>query len=187
MISAEKDTLEHKRSLFPGMPGNVKNFWAKMDDVFFKTIEAAETSYKVNLYINIIIVIIGVVFIVNAIVFAWINKSDSDKLWSMFLGSVGIVSFVTLFFVKPQINITKAIGNLAQVQIAYKAHLLMFESLFVYINESRNAGTLRLLELKELNAELFDRTITAAEIIQKYTEDDFRIEEENGKGNTNNP
>jgi ABC-type multidrug transport system fused ATPase/permease subunit len=178
MISAEKGALEHNKSIIPGMPGDVKKFWDQLDDVFFKTIKAAETSYKVNLYINIVIVIIGVVFIVNAIVYAWVNTGDSDKLWSMFLGSIGIVSFVTLFFVKPQINITKAIGNLAQVQIAYKAHLLMFESLFVYINESRNAGTLRLLELKELNAELFERTISAAEIIQKYTEDDFRIDEE---------
>lgn len=168
-----------EKSLLEGTPGDKKAFWKELDDSFTNTLKSAETTYRTNLYINVVIVIIGIIFIANSIVYAWLNTSDSDKLWSLFSGSIGIVSFVTLFFVKPQVNITTAIGNLAQLQIAYKAHTLMFESIFVYIEKTRNAGKLDFAEIEKVNSELFKQTTEAAEIIQKYTE----AESEDRNGN----
>jgi hypothetical protein len=48
---------------------------------------------------------------------------------SLASGGLSVATFVTLFFTKSQENITKAFGNLTQIQMIYKAFCLQFDAL----------------------------------------------------------
>jgi len=99
---------------------------ARFEQSMKDTIHTAKSYYETNRKINIIIVIVGIIFLVNSIAYSWIKGVD---LFSLFSGGLSIASFATLFFTKPQENITKALGNLTQIQMIYKAYCLQFDAL----------------------------------------------------------
>jgi hypothetical protein len=94
-------------------------------------LKMAKSYYQTNRRINIIIVGVGLAFLANAIAHTWIPGVDNkDNAWlSLASGGLSVATFVTLFFTKSQENITKAFGNLTQIQMIYKAYCLQFDAL----------------------------------------------------------
>ena len=94
-------------------------------------LKIARSYYETNRKINLIVVGVGLVFLANAIAHTWIRGVDSnDNAWlSLASGGLSVATFVTLFFTKSQENITKAFGNLTQIQMIYKAFCLQFDAL----------------------------------------------------------
>lgn len=147
-----------------------EQYWKRMDDVFDRTIRIAELSYETNRRINLIVVGIGIVLIANSIAYTW-YKQSADA-WSIFSGGLGLVSFVALFFTKPQSYITKALGNLAQIQMVYKTHSLEFEAVSDYSWEKfRENGSRDMAELAQMNREIERATAAAVKLVQSYVED----------------
>lgn len=152
-------------------------YWKRMDDMFDRTIRIAELSYQSNRIINLIVVMIGIVLIANSIAYTW-YKQSADA-WSLFSGGIGIVSFITLFFVKPQNGITKALGNLAQIQMIYKAHALEFEAISDYDWEKFSEPESRQInEISQMNRELERATSNAVRLVQSHVEDDTQKNKE---------
>jgi hypothetical protein len=99
----EKDPLRKERS----------EYLERLEKACAGMTKSAKGYYETNKKINILLVSIGVVLLVDSIVYAWYSGIN---LWSLFSGGLGITSFATLFFTKPQQNITRALGNLTQIQ-----------------------------------------------------------------------
>jgi hypothetical protein len=94
-------------------------------------LRVAKSYYETNRKINLIVVGVGLVFLANAIARTWVHGVDSnDNTWlSLASGGLSVATFVALFFTKSQENITRAFGNLTQIQMIYKAYCLQFDAL----------------------------------------------------------
>lgn len=151
-----------------------KDFWKRMDALFDRTMRIAEQSYRTNQTINLIIVAVGVALVVNSIVYTWAKQSWDA--WSIISGGMGIGSFVAIFFISPQANITKALGNLAQIQMVYKSHSLEFEAVSDYNYERFKRGGRDIEEIGQMNRELEKAAENALRMVQKYVEETLQKE-----------
>jgi hypothetical protein len=127
--------------------------------------KSAKGYYETNKKINILLVSIGVVLLVDSIVYAWYSGIN---LWSLFSGGLGITSFATLFFTKPQQNITRALGNLTQIQMIYRSYFLQFDTILDSHLRSVESGSIE--ELNKLNMTLRQATENAVMLIQEKVE-----------------
>ncbi len=169
------------RIIEPRTKVDAKDFWKRMDDLFDRSMSIAEQSYRTNRNINLVIVGVGIVLLANSIAYTW-YKQSADA-WSIFSGAIGIASFVALFFLGPQKQVTKGLGNLAQIQMVYKSHSLEFESISDYDWERFKRGGRDINEIAQMNRELEKATANAVKMIQKYIEEDQNeendVEEDN--------
>ena len=92
----------------------------------------------------------------NSIVYSWIYEIDQ---WSLLSGGLGITSFATLFFTKPQQNITRALGNLTQIQMIYRSYWLQLDT--ILDAHLRSVETSSIDDLNKLNAILRHTTENA--------------------------
>jgi hypothetical protein len=107
-----------------------KEHLSRIEKASAETVKTARSYYQTKTKINIIIVAIGVVLLSNSIGYTWIKQSPDAM--SIFLGGLGLASFATLFFTKPQENIAVALGNLAQIQMICKSYCLQFDTILDY-------------------------------------------------------
>jgi hypothetical protein len=127
--------------------------------------KSAKGYYETNRKINILIVGIGVALLANSIVYAWVYKINQ---WSLISGGLGIASFATLFFTKPQQNITRALGNLTQIQIIYRSYCLQLDT--ILDAHLRSVETSDIDDLSKLNMVLRQATENAVRLIQEKVE-----------------
>jgi hypothetical protein len=146
--------------------GHAREYWEKMDSLFYSTMKTAEQSYETNRIINIIVVAIGIVLIANAIILGWVRPS-SDA-WSIVSGGIGIVAFLAHFFVQPQSRITRSLGNLAQIQMIHKAHSRLFESISDYDWLKFRKGDREIEEVKKMDEELERGTKEYVKLVEEY-------------------
>jgi hypothetical protein len=137
---------------------------ARFEQSMKDTIHTAKSYYETNRKINIIIVIVGIVFLANSIAYSWIKGVD---LFSLFSGGLSVASFATLFFTKPQENITEALGNLAQIQMIYKAYCLQFDALLDFHLGQENAS---LDTICNMNSAVGSVAANAATLVQDNVE-----------------
>lgn len=123
----ERETLREQTDL---VSAATKEHLNRIDKASAETVKTARSYYQTKTKINIIIVAIGVVLLTNSIGYTWIKQSPDAM--SIFLGGLGLASFATLFFTKPQENIAVALGNLAQIQMICKSYCLQFDTVLDY-------------------------------------------------------
>jgi hypothetical protein len=130
----------------------------------------AKSYYETNKRINIIVVGVGLVFLANAIAHTWIQGvSSNDNAWlGLASGGLSVATFVALFFSKSQENITKAFGNLAQIQMIYKAYCLQFDSLLDF--HLRHEYDADLTTIANLNSEIETIATNGASLVQANLE-----------------
>lgn len=141
-------------------------YWQKNDELVFRVMKIAETTFQTNKKINLIIVIIGIVLLANSIGYTW-HKQTADA-WSLFSGGIGMVAFMTLFFKNPQEAITKSLGNLVEIQMIYKSQAAEFETIRDYDDAKNRAGNRNLDEIISMDKELERITQKYGDLIQKY-------------------
>ena len=127
--------------------------------------KSAKGYYETNRRINLLIVGIGVALLVNSIMYAWAYGVNQ---WSLLSGGLGITSFATLFFTKPQQNITRALGNLTQIQMIYRSYCLQLDT--ILDAHLRSVETSDIDDLNKLNMILRYTTENAVRLIQKEVE-----------------
>ena len=132
-----------------------KRYWAQMDALFYRTIGHAENAFKVNVYINIILVGVGLVLIGYSLLYSWINSLD---IYSTAFGGLGILSFVATFFSTPQDKIQRTVGDLTQIQMFYRSYCLLWENIGDHQRIHKDSMTLE--ELDALNSQLENHTIS---------------------------
>lgn len=89
-----------------------------IDDGFQKTMHDAEVAYRTNYVINLIMVAIGIILLATSLFFAWTRGLNPDTI--TFAG-LGIADFTAIFLVNPQFRIQQLLGDLNQIQVAYRA------------------------------------------------------------------
>ena len=114
----------------------------------------------------------AMVFLANSIAYSWIKGVD---LFSLFSGGLSVASFATLFFTKPQENITKALGNLAQIQMIYKAYCLQFDALLDFHLRQENASLDTICSMNSAVGTVADNAATRLEKLLCEMEKDLRI------------
>ena len=92
-------------------------------------------SFRINITINIILVGLGLFLIGNSVFYTWYRGVDP---WGIFSGSIGIVSFIIIFFINSQSNVNKAIANLASILMIFKSHARLYEAVTDYDNRMNN-------------------------------------------------
>ena len=137
----------------------------RLEKACAETTKSAKGYYETNRKINILIVGIGVALLTNSIVYSWIYEIDQ---WSLLSGGLGITSFATLFFTKPQQNITRALGNLTQIQMIYRSYWLQLDT--ILDAHLRSVETSSIDDLNKLNAILRHTTENAVWLIQEKVE-----------------
>jgi len=141
---------------------DASKYWEKIDELFYRTLGYAERSFKVNLYINMLIVAVGCVLVLYSVSYGWLKGLD---VYSAVLGALGVLSIVSNFYLAPQRKIQKTMGDLTQVQIFYRTYCAQWENIMDWAKEN-NDMTLEQLEV--LNKQLEDRSSAAIEKIEKF-------------------
>ena len=137
--------------------------WKKIDELFYRTIGHAETAFKVNLGINIIIVIIGVTLVAYSIVYSWTKSLD---VYGTAFGTLGVVSFVATFYLTPQRKIQETVGDLTQIQMCYRTYAAQWEAIndYLYYHEKE----IGLEDLEKINNQLETLTCKSVEEIENF-------------------
>jgi len=102
-----------------------KEYWEKMDNLFYRTVGHAEQAFRINVYINLVVVIVGIVLLGYSIIYSWINSLD---LYSTAFGGLGVVNFIAVFYLTPQRKIQKTVGDLTQMQMLYRTYYTEVEA-----------------------------------------------------------
>ncbi len=152
-----------KLKAIPERPEDGEQYWKRIDNLFFKTHEHAETAFRINLYINVVLVAIGTLMFLYSIAYSWIRSLDA---WSVAFGGIGVATFVGLFYFKPQLKIQQTMGDLTQIQVVYRTYCAQWENITDWARTNQAHMTLE--ELDALNKQLEDRTNVAVERIEKF-------------------
>ena len=138
------------------------NYWEKLDNMFYGTIKHAETAFRINITLNIVVAAVGLVVLGYSIGYSWIHGLD---LYTTAFGSLGVASFIALFYFAPQKKIQKTMGDLAQLQMLYRTYFMEAEE----VNDlcyRHNPKTIE--ELEKINKHLTEITSTVCEKIETY-------------------
>lgn len=138
-------------------------FWENMDNLFHRTIGHAEMAFKVNVVINIVMVIVGIVLLAYSMIYSWINGLN---LYSTAFGSLGVIDFVATFYLTPQRKIQETVGDLTQIQIYYRTYTLQWEAVADW--QRMNDSNITLEQLKEMNKHLEEITSETAQKIEDF-------------------
>jgi hypothetical protein len=144
-----------------------------------KIMKTAALCYETNRVINLIVVGIGVVLISNSIAYGWTHGVNQ---WSLFSGGLGIISFVTLFFTKPQQYITNALGNLAQIQVIYKSYCLQIDAMLDYHVRNESASIEEIVAVNEVLQSITDKAIKLIQYNVESETEKRSFESVNGNG-----
>ncbi len=150
----------------PDRPNGIedaKTYWSQIDAVFYRTIGHAEQSYRVNLYVNLLIVGAGCLLLIYSFSYSALRGID---VWSVAFGGLGIVSFLGSFFILPQQRIQKTVGDLTQIQIFYRTYCAQWENIMDW--EKTNKDHMTLQELESLNKQLEELTFETVKRIEEY-------------------
>jgi hypothetical protein len=145
----------------PDRPDGAK-YWEKIDELFYRALGYTERSFKINLYINILIVVVGCVLILYSISYGWLRGLD---VYSAALGALGVLSIVSNFYLTPQRKMQKTMGDLTQVQIFYRTYCAQWENIMGWARENKD---MTLEQLETLNKQLEERSGAAIEKIEKF-------------------
>jgi hypothetical protein len=142
------DTLRPIPSIY------TEDFWENLDNMFERTINYAERSFKINLVNNVIVTLTGMVLVLFSVYHSWFNGLN---LYSVTFGSLGILTFIIMFYIAPQKRVQEFVGDLTQIQLFYRTYCIQWEHIADWQRENRNEMTID--DLRELNKQLEDLTV----------------------------
>jgi hypothetical protein len=137
---------------------------------------SVRSNYRFKASTNGILIILGTILIASPITFAWLSildlyDIDKDKTdMSYFLGGIGVVTFVTTFFKKPQRDMTEAIGDLAQLFMICIMYKLQYRGIAAKLMSKSKEDPCTFDDVKDANLQLYTITEKAGELVDKYVE-----------------
>ena len=138
-----------------------RRYWSAVDALFSRTISYAERAFGVSLYINIVIVIVGIALLTYSMIYSWINGLD---LFSTAFGSLGVINFIAVFYLTPQRKIQVTVGDLTQMQILYRSFYIQLSAIHSWQRTQGHNMTLDDLDI--LCKQLKDLSNNAAQKIE---------------------
>jgi hypothetical protein len=104
---------------------------------------------------------------VLALLFWHIQSGSAFKaldIYSTAFGSLGVASFIALFYFTPQKKIQKTVGDLVQIQMLYRAFYMQAEAVSDYDYRTRLTKTFD--EVKRMNDHLMENTLKVIDKIE---------------------
>ncbi len=141
---------------------NAQEYWKRIDDLFYKTINHAERAFDINVKINIIVVGVGISLLVYSFIYSALNGLD---LYTTAFGSLGVASFIALFYFTPQRRIQKTVGDLVQIQMIYRTFTMQAEAINDYAFVIRKTQDFNLI--KNMNEHFLEQTQKVIDKIEK--------------------
>lgn len=96
------------------------------------SVKATQNTFKVNFYINIVIVVLGISFIVTAV--AQSIQQGIDP-FSVTFGGLGVASFITVFLLNPQSRLQDNLRMLSQMNFILSNFLWEYDRFLASIKE----------------------------------------------------
>jgi hypothetical protein len=141
---------------------SAKEYWKRIDDLFYETINHAERAFDINVKINIIVVGVGISLLAYSIIYSALNSLD---IFSTAFGSLGVASFIALFYFTPQNKIQKTVGDLVQIQMIYRTFTMQAEAINDYAYSIRKTKDFDLI--KNMNEHFLEQTQKVIDKIEK--------------------
>jgi len=124
------------------------------------SVKAAQTTFGVNLYINIVIVVLGILLIVTSLVLSFFQGIDP---FSVAFGGLGVANFVAVFLGNPQSRLQQNLCKLSQINIILTNFLYVYDRFLASTEETSSVK-----ELTEINKECERITSFALESINEF-------------------
>ncbi|MCW4030616.1 MAG: hypothetical protein NWE92_13345 [Candidatus Bathyarchaeota archaeon] len=143
-------------------PRTSQKYWDQIDDLFYRTIKHAEDAFKINVALNVVVAAVGVTLLGYSIGYSWLKGLD---VYSTAFGTLGVASFVALFFFSPQRKIQRTTGDLTQIQMLYRTYSMQVEEVndWYYRHPEKTKE-----DIQAMNKHLDDITQKALDKIEKY-------------------
>ena len=138
-----------------------KEYWDKLDALFYRTIGHFEDAFKTNKMINLVVVGLGVVFAGYGVVYSAYNGVD---LFAAVFGAMGLGTSLLSFLFSPQREIQRNVGDLLQCQLMYRTYCHQEEAVLDWIRDNRDSLTLE--ELEKANNHLERVTKEKVDVIE---------------------
>ena len=106
---------------------------------------AAQKTFTVNFYVNVVIVIFGILLVLIAIVQSIFQGID---LFSITFGTLGVANFVTVFLLNPQSRLQENLCKLSQMNVILSNFLFEYDN---FLTVTREVSDIR--KLTEINKE----------------------------------
>jgi hypothetical protein len=152
----------------PNDPDYTKRYWEKLDRLFYGTMKNAETAFKVNLGINLVVVGVGIVLLAYSMYYSWYNNLD---IYSVGFGSLGVVTFIATFFFTTQKKIQRRVGDLTEIQIIYRSYCIFEEAVGDWERKHHDSD-MTLKDLEEINVQLSKMMQSATNSIEQVIGED---------------
>jgi len=138
-------------------------YWSKMDSLFFRTIGQAEQTFRINMYINILVAGFGSLLLLLSI---WSTLTRGVDIMAGVFGVLGVGSFLGYFYVQPLQRIQRTVADLTQIQIFYRTYCAQWDNIQDWQRSNKDHMTLQ--ELESLNKQLEERTLETVRRIEEY-------------------
>ncbi len=123
-----------------------KKYWQRLDALFDSTMKNAESSYRTNLWINRIVVAIGIILIAYSLIYSAIKGVD---LSSVSLAGLGVVTFISTFFTSSQKLISQNVGKLVDIQMLYRSYCRIEEAAGDWDTDNQTKTIEQLVQLND--------------------------------------
>ena len=138
-----------------------KEYWDKLDALFYRTIGHFEDAFKTNKMINLVVVGLGVVFAGYGVVYSAYKGVD---LFAVVFGVSGLGTSLLSYMFSPQREIQRNVGDLLQCQLMYRTYCHQEEAVLDWIRDNRDSLTLE--ELEKANDHLERVTKEKVDVIE---------------------
>jgi hypothetical protein len=138
-----------------------KEYWDKLDALFYRTIGHFEDAFKTNKMINLVVVGLGVVFAGYGVVYGAYKGVD---LFAVVFGVSGLGASLLSYMFSPQKEIQRNVGDLLQCQLMYRTYCHQEEAVLDWIRDNRDS--LSLEELEKANDHLERITREKVDVIE---------------------
>lgn len=144
-----------------------RDYWNSIDEQLSNSIIHAEQAYKTNYWINIAIVVIGIVLVGFSLTLSIFRGIDISTLT---YAGLGITDFVALFLVNPQKRLLLLLGDIGQIALIYKTWYQQIQMVdnAVWDNNTQTYRTTDPEKIKEYSDEYAKIGEEALSDIEKY-------------------
>lgn len=109
------------------------------------SVKAAENTFKVNFYVNVVIIVLGILLILIAIVQSAVQGINP---FSITFGSLGVANFVAVFLLNPQSRLQQNLCRLSQMNVILSNFLYEYDNFLIVTRDISDVN-----KLVEINKE----------------------------------
>jgi len=141
-LNNEEDDESHEKSK---MTEELEKLHVEVISSLRTSVIAAQKTFRVNFYVNVVIVVLGILLVLTAIVQSIFQGIDP---FSITFGTLGVTNFVAVFLLNPQSRLQENLCKLSQMSVILSNFLFEYDN---FLTATREVSDIR--KLTEINKE----------------------------------